>query len=75
MAHFSKFIRPGAAKIGCIINSEEVMVTAVKNPDKSIAIVLFNPTDENKVIELNLTNYKKQFSINAKALQTVVLKH
>ena len=74
MAHFSKFIRPDAVKIGCTINNEEVMVTAVKNPDKSIAIVLFNPTDENKVVELHLTNHKKQFSINAKALQTVVIK-
>lgn len=74
MAHFSKFMRPGAVKIGCTMNNEELMTTAVKNPDGSIAIAIFNPTDKELSIELNFNNQKKNSSISAKALQTVVIK-
>jgi glucosylceramidase len=74
MAHFSKFMRPGAEKIGCEINNKKLVATAVKNPDGSIALVIFNPTYKNQTIEINLNNNKKSISINAKALQTVVIK-
>ncbi|WP_309608903.1 glycoside hydrolase family 30 protein [Flavobacterium sp.] len=73
MAHFSKFMRPGAVKIGCTINHKDIISTAVKNPDGSIAVAIFNPTDEAVGIEINLNNIKKSISINAKALQTVVI--
>ncbi len=74
MAHFSKFMRPGAVKIGCTISNEDLMTTAVKNPDGSIAIAIFNPTDKEQTIEINFNNQKKNSSIGAKALQTVVIK-
>ncbi len=74
MAHFSKFIRPGAVKIGCAINSKEVVSTAAKNPDGSIAVVIFNPTDDAFSIEIKLNNQNKKIAINAKALQTIVIK-
>ncbi|GGD29427.1 glycoside hydrolase family 30 protein [Flavobacterium orientale] len=74
MAHFSKFMRPGAVKIGCTISNDELMTTAVKNPDGSIAIAIFNPTDKEQTIELRFNNQKKNSSISAKALQTVVIK-
>jgi len=74
MSHFSKFMRPGAVKIGCAIDNKELVATAVKNPDNSIALVVFNPTDKNQNLEIKLTNQTKHISINAKALQTVVIK-
>jgi glucosylceramidase len=74
MAHFSKFMRPGAVKIGCKINSKEVVSTAVKNPDGSIAVVIFNPTETNYSVELNLNNKKTTISIPSKALQTLIIK-
>jgi glucosylceramidase len=67
-------MRPGAIKIGCTINNNELISTAVQNPDGSIALVIFNPTDNNKTIEIDLNNNKKNISITAKALQTVVIK-
>ncbi len=54
MAHFSKFMRPGAVKIGCTINDKELMTTAVKNPDGSIAVAIFNPTDNKKTIDITV---------------------
>ena len=74
MSHFSKFMRPGAVKIGCEINNKELLVTAVKNTDGSIALVVFNPTEKNQNLEIKLYNQTKNSSIPAKALQTVVLK-
>ncbi len=74
MAHFSKFMRPGAIKIGCTINDKEIVTTAVKNPDGTIAIVVFNPTSEKQNIEIKLNNKIKIISIDGKALQTVIIK-
>ena len=74
MAHFSKFIRPGAVKIGCTINDKELLATAVKNPDGNIALVLFNPTEQVKNITIQLNKKTKNISINAKALQTIIIK-
>jgi glucosylceramidase len=74
MSHFSKFIRPGAVKIGCNISNKDLLATAVQNPDGSIAVVIFNPTEIEQSIEINTFNDKKNISISAKALQTVVLK-
>lgn len=74
MAHFSKFMRPGAIKIGCTINHKDLMATAVKNPDGTIAVVVFNPTAEKQSLEIKLNNKIKIISIDAKALQTVIIK-
>ena len=74
MAHFSKFMRPGAVKIGCTINHKELMATAVKNPDGTIALVVFNPTSEKHSLEIKLNNKTEIISIDAKALQTVIIK-
>lgn len=73
MAHFSKFMRPGAVKIGCTISNKELMATAVKNPDGSIVIAVFNPTDVEQTLEIKLNNTRTNISINAKALQTLVI--
>jgi glucosylceramidase len=73
MAHFSKFMRPGATRIGCQINHKEVMATAVQNPDGSIALAVFNPTEEQYNININLNNQTQTLSIDSKALQTIIL--
>ncbi|WP_264549276.1 glycoside hydrolase family 30 protein [Flavobacterium sp. N2820] len=74
MAHFSKFMRPGAIKIGCDVNNKDLKVTAVQNPDESIALVIFNPTTTKYTIEIQINNQNTVISIDAKALQTVVIK-
>ena len=74
MAHFSKFMRPGAVKIGCTINHKDLVTTAVKNPDGTIAIVIFNPTSEKHNLEIKLNNKTKIISIDGNALQTIIIK-
>ncbi len=73
MAHFSRYIRPGAVRIGFDIADEDLQVTAVENPDGSIAVVIFNPTDNAKGINLSLEGESQQFAISAKAIQTLVI--
>lgn len=73
MSHFSKFMRPGAVKIGCEVNNKEVKVTAVQNPNQSIALVIFNPTEQSHTIEINISKDKSTISTPARALQTVVI--
>ncbi len=73
LAHFSRFIRPGAVRIGFENADEDLMVTAAENPDGSIAIVIFNPVEEAKGIKLSLHGKSREFAISGKALQTIVI--
>lgn len=73
MKHFSRFIRPGAVRIGFILNHETLKTTAVKNPDGGIAVVIFNPGEQRETIQLNHQGKKVTFSIDAQAIQTIVI--
>ena len=42
LAHFSRYLRPGAQRIGLHNGLTDVMATAVSNPDGSLAVVLLN---------------------------------
>ncbi|WP_452221246.1 glycoside hydrolase family 30 protein [Lacinutrix salivirga] len=75
LAHFSRFIRP-KAKVFEVKNSDKsLMVTAAKNPDGSIAVVVFNEGLEAKNISLVLGEKTKNIAINPQAIQTVVLEN
>jgi glucosylceramidase len=74
MAHFSKFMRPNAVKIGCSINNNDLVATAVQNPDGSIAVAIFNPTESKHTIDIKLSNKNAVISIDSKALQTIIIK-
>ena len=73
MAHFSKYIRPGAQRIGFENSDENLMVTAAQTPDGSIAVIAFNDGDKEKNIELTLNNKSTNLTISAKAIQTLVI--
>lgn len=73
MAHFSKYIRPGAKRIGWTCDDESLLVTAAKNPDGSIALVVLNQGEEVKNISLALGEATANFSIDGKALQTIMI--
>ena len=73
MAHFSKYIRPGAKVISHDNSDDELMVTAAQNPDGSISVVLFNETKTPKTINLLINEKKIDFTINEQAIQTIVI--
>lgn len=75
MAHFSKFIRPGAVRIGFENPDTALMVTAAKNPDGSVAVIVFNPAEKQKNIAILYNGNTKNISISAKAIQTIIIKN
>jgi glucosylceramidase len=72
MAHFSRFIRPGAKRIGLQSTHSDLKTTAAKNVDGSIAMVVFNPTDKPVNYTIALNGMEKMVRIDATALQTIV---
>jgi len=73
MSHFSKFIRPGAEVIGHVSEDEDLQIVAAKNPDESIAVVIFNEGESAKNFKLKNGGKTKELTINPQAIQSVVL--
>ncbi|RED63213.1 glycoside hydrolase family 30 protein [Cohnella lupini] len=46
IGHFSKYIRPGAVRVGSSKYTEHLQTTAFKNTDGTIAVVVLNRSDE-----------------------------
>ncbi len=73
MSHFSKFIRPGAVRIGFEVEDEELMVTAAQNADGSVIVILLNMTENAKSVELKLEDNSTAIIVSPQALQTIVI--
>ncbi len=73
MAHFSKYIRPEAKRIGFENSDKDLMVTAAQNPDGSIIVIVLNQGSETKSFNLFLGSKSTAISITANALQTIVI--
>lgn len=73
MAHFSKYIRSGAVRIGLESSDNDLMITAAKNSDGSIVVVIFNENEEPKNFSLNLNGLTKTVQISSKAIQTIII--
>lgn len=73
MAHFSKYIRPGAEVIDAQYSDKDLMITAAKNPDGSIVVVIFNEGKEGKSFKLSLGEKSKDISISPQAIQTILI--
>ena len=73
MAHFSKYIRPGAVRIGFENPDPSLMMTAAKNPDGSIAVILLNMNPEAESVMLSLGERTVNIQISAQAIQTIVI--
>jgi glucosylceramidase len=73
MAHFSKYIRPGASVIGMENSDKELQVTAAENRDGSIAVVVFNEGTTQKSFKLSLGEKESTITISAQAIQTILI--
>ncbi len=73
LSHFSRFIRPGAVRIGYELSATDVLVTAAQNPDGTLVVVILNQGSEVKNLELSLDGKSVQITINAQAIQTVCI--
>jgi glucosylceramidase len=73
LAHFSKYIRPGAKRIDFNNPDDSIMVTAAKNPDGSIAVIVFNEGLSAKSFKLYLKGQSKSIAIDAQTIQTILI--
>jgi glucosylceramidase len=73
LSHFSKYIRPGAEVIEVENSDEILMVTAAKNPDGSMAVVVFNEGMDKKTIQLTLNEQTVIIPIDRQAIQTIIV--
>jgi glucosylceramidase len=70
LGHFCRFIRPGAARILCASTREDLQVTAFRNPDESVAVVVLNRTDEERKFCLRLPDRAGNSAIPAHSIST-----
>ncbi len=73
MAHFSKYIRPGAEVLGVENGNKDLQITAAQNPDGTIAVVVFNEGETEQNFNLSLNEKSIDIHINAQALQTIII--
>lgn len=73
LAHFSKYIRPGAKVIEVKNPDETLMITAAKNPDDTIAVVVFNEGETPKNLNLTLNGISAFIQISGQAIQTIII--
>jgi glucosylceramidase len=46
IGHISKFVKPGARRIACSPSRSQLLATAFRNPDGTVAVVVMNASDE-----------------------------
>jgi O-Glycosyl hydrolase len=72
-AHFSKFIKRGATRIGTSSYNDGVKVAAFSNPNGEIIVVILNTTDAKATPKIRLNNCTAEFNLPAKSLQTMAI--
>ena len=53
IGHFSKYIKPGARRIGCHVSNDSVSATAFENADGETVVVVMNANDHDEEISLS----------------------
>lgn len=72
IGHFSKFIKPGAKRIGFSKFTNKLEITSFKNIDNSIIIVVLNRTNENIKYYINLRGELMKDNIDSHSIITYV---
>ncbi|WP_310397777.1 glycoside hydrolase family 30 protein [Hymenobacter sp.] len=73
IGHFSKFIRPGAKRIGSSANRDALQTTAFRNADGSVAVVVMNQTDKPLDFQLWVAGQGAKTTSAAHSIMTMVV--
>lgn len=73
LGHFSKFIKPGAKRIVCSFNRDNLLSTAFVNPDGKIAVVVMNPSDKEMAFHLCMNGYGAAATSLPHSISTIVI--
>jgi len=72
LGHFSKFIRPGAQRVSTTVSQSFLLSASFVNPDGSFATVILNKTDNPISFNFYVGSQEAEWTIPARAIQTVV---
>ncbi|MBW8002794.1 MAG: glucosylceramidase [Planctomycetes bacterium] len=72
LGHFSKYIRPGAVRIASSVNKDNLEVTAFKNTDGKVAVVVINRTPEAVDFDLKVGDAVAKTSSPARSIMTLL---
>ena len=72
VGHFSKYIRPGALRIK-IDNNSSLKITAFKNNDSKLALVVLNEMSDSKVFSFSYQTKKYEVKINNNSIMTIII--
>ena len=73
IAHFGRYIKAGAVRIGHSCYTEEIEVTSFKNPDGNIVVVMLNWTQKNLPVTLRINNECVTVVMKALSISTGVI--
>jgi len=73
LGHFSKFIRPGARRIVCSSNDDNLIATAFRNTDGKIAVVVMNSSEKDLDFHTWMDEKSVQYKSPAHSIITMVI--
>jgi glucosylceramidase len=73
MGQFSRFIKPGAKRIACTSNSDDLIATAAINPDGKVAVVVQNLTAHEVFFHVWVRGQSVRYTSPPNATITLVL--
>lgn len=73
LGQFSRFIKPGAKRIACTSNNDDLLATGFLNPDGKIAVVVYNARNCDQLLQLWVEGKAIRYTLPADALITIIL--
>jgi glucosylceramidase len=73
IGHFSRYIRPGALRIGHSKCDEKIEMTTARNPDGSVVVILLNPENEDQAYAIRMGGKVIRVKVPAQTLSTLVM--
>lgn len=73
IGHFSRYIVPGAKRVASTKYTDQLQVTALKNPDGSIVTVLLNRSSEAVPVSLRMSGQVADLTIPAGSIVTGII--
>ena len=73
IGHFSKYIAPGAKRIGLSKYTSKLEVTAFKNPDGALVLIALNQTMKPLPVILRLNRRVFEFEVAENSIATALL--
>lgn len=74
IGHFSKYIRPGAKRIGHSLYTSRLEACAFVNPDGSLVTVVHNPSKDEIPFNLRVHNLVSKCTAKPQSISTLILK-